>query len=253
MDCALLEMPTGVSFEAAGLCALDATASSETSVIKRNDENLLRQITEVMDRQLLAILSSRTAQEFEVARREVWEKYVRARRALCDTINLLIPKNVIELVRSAAEDRVASDLSQFRGVLFGEPIADQFEFTSWIVSRIRFYGLEIEKAGPPRDRDADIKLNADFGLYTMWGQMHYDCVLASMKFELPISEEIQRSICDGLRAWVNSSAIIEEALLLRGETVEQKNELFDGPWDNEDQELLDSSMRDLDAECASGN
>jgi hypothetical protein len=45
---------------------------------------------------------------------------------------------------------------------------------------------------------------------------------------------------------------MEEALALRVEDgSERLPEFFDGPWDKEDQELLESSMKDLDAECSS--
>jgi hypothetical protein len=251
MNPALLEMPTRMSqpFEAGSLGALDATASGETRVIKRTDESLLRQMTENLDKKLLSVLACRTSEEFGKTRREIWERYFRARRALGDTINLVIPKKFVESVRCATLQRITEDLDRSRNVLFGEDIAQQFEFTMWTVNRIQAVAHEIAKAGEPSDRNADSRLHEDFCLYTAWGQFHYDCVLASMKFEQPIHDDLQFPIRDGLRAWVNAAAIVEEALSLRvpdgiGGTVQ----FFDQSWDDEDEELLASSMKDLDAE-----
>jgi hypothetical protein len=252
MESVLLEMPTRVTppFEMGTLGALDATTSGETSVIARSDESLIRQLIEALDRQLLVILNCRSASECEKARREVWQNYARSRRALSDMISVVVPPGIIDLFRASTSARIASDLGRARNVLFSEEIGDQVEFTTWISDRMQFISHQISIADDPKDRDADIKLNEDFHLYTMWGQFHYDCVLASMKFKLPIPSPIQPSIRDGLRAWVNASAIMEEALALRMPDQEQSSEV-QLPWDEEDQELLDSSMRDLDADSAS--
>lgn len=246
----MLEMPKRVvqPFEANTLGALDATASGETVVIKRTDENVLRQLTESLDKQLLAVLACRTPQEFADARQRVWENYFRARRALSDTISVLVPKHLITTLRLATMERVAEDLKRSRNVLFSDLIADQVEFSEWIVNKIQCLCHEVTKAGEPCDLDADRKLNEEFYLHAAWGQFHYDCILEAMKFDRPISEEIQGSIRDGLRAWVNAVAIVEEALCLRLDGTDNTIQLFDGPWDEEDEELLSSSMRDLDAE-----
>lgn len=243
-------MPAEVAnrFEIGNLSALDATSPGETSVIKRTDENVLRLLTQALDRQLLEVISCRTIQEFESTRHKTWEKYVWGRRALSDTISMLVPEKLRASMRTALAEKTADDLSRYRDSLFGEPLAQQAEFTTWLSDKIGYLAHEMAKAPPleEKDKPADLKLNADFNLYTTWGQFHYDCLLESMKFERPIHVAIQDSIRDGLRAWVNAASIIEEALLLRVKP-EEIPEAKDAPWDEEDQELLDSSMRDLDA------
>jgi hypothetical protein len=254
MESALLDMPPRIDepFEVHTLGALDTTSSDASSAIKRADADLIRKMTDTLDKQLLGVLSCRTQQELIETRERVWSKYFRARRALSDTIDLVVPKNVIQLVRFATAEKISEDLVRYRGVLFAEQVAEQVEFTDWLLTKMQFLGRTVAKAGEPRDRNADSKLHEDFLLCTSWGQFHYDCVLASMKFELPIPEQIQGSIRDGLRAWVNATSIMEEALALRVEDgSERLPEFFDGPWDKEDQELLESSMKDLDAECSS--
>lgn len=251
MGSAFLEMPKAVipPFEVGALGALDVATSGGTSVIRRSDESLIRQLTETLDRQLLKVLNCCSVPECDAARSSVWVSYARARRALSDTFNLVVPANVIDFVRASMIERVASDLQRARNVLFGDLVADQVEFTIWIGTRMQALAHEIDAAGESRDRDAELKLSSEFDLYAMWGQFHYDCVMAAMKFDRPIPEGIQDALCGGMRAWVNASAIMEEALALRVPSVEEASEVV-LPWDEEDQELLDSSMRDLDAESA---
>jgi len=250
MGTTTLEVPQGLPrFEIGALGALDAATSGETNVVSRSNEALIRQLVEVVDRQLLSALCCRTVDEFKVVRDNVWNDYIRASRALTDMIQILVPGTAMDLLCAASEERINEDLERSKNVLFGERIAEQADFSMWIFHRMRSVGYQISKAGPPRDSDLDLKLNCDFRLFSMWGRFHYDCVLASMKFETKIPEGIQESLVEGMRAWVNASAIVEQALELRVSPVDEPEVKL--PWDEEDQELLDSSMRDLDAESAS--
>lgn len=250
MGTAVLEMPTRLDppFVIGTLGALDASVSSDTTAIRRDDEKLIVQLIQVLDRQLLAFLDCRTAEECVAMRNAVWTHYVRASRALRDTVNNLVPENVLEILYASSHERIQNDIDQNRNVLFGDKVADQMEFTLWLVARMRVLAQHISAAGAPEDRDADLKLHSEFLLFMNWGQFHFDCVLAAMKFARHIREEVQEVICDGLRAWVNTSVIMEEALELRVPAIQQ-GQLPEGalPWDDEDQELLDSSMKDLDA------
>jgi hypothetical protein len=251
MGTATLQVPQGLPrFEIGALGALDAATSGETSVISRAGEALIRQLIEVVDKQLLEALCCRTVAEFIEVREKQWSDYIRASRALTDMIQILIPASAMDLLCAAAEGRIVEDLERSKNVLFGEGIAEQADFSMWIFHRMRAVAYQIGKSGPPRDSDLDLKLNCDFRLYSMWGRFHYDCVLTAMKFERRIPDGIQESIVDGMRAWVNASTLAEQALELRLSPVEESPEV-ELPWDEEDRELLDSSMRDLDAESAS--
>jgi hypothetical protein len=246
----MLEMPTRVAppFEVGTLGTLGANENGLAR--RRKDEDLIHNLVSVLDEQLLHVLQCRQTSECHDARAKVWPKYVRARRALTDTMSNLVPEKTREHLSAAAQAKIAADLDGARGILFGDAVADQMMFSMWVVSKMQAIGEQIAKSSPPKDEDEDRKLIADFHLFAMWGQFHYDCVIASMKFNLALPDDIQEAVCDGLRAWVNASVIVEEALALRQPSVEQAPEVA-LPWDEEDEQLLASSMRDLDAESSS--
>jgi hypothetical protein len=166
----------------------------------------------------------------------------------------LISASELEVLSSAALTRIDADVDGSREALLGDAVADQMKFSMWIITKMRAVAHRIGEAGPPRktdDFDTDLKLNEEFALYSTWAQFHYDCVLAAMKFDRKIAPEVQTLIVDGLRAWVNACALMDQALDLRVPPLEYPKHPL--PWDEEDEELLASSMRDLDAESAPGH
>ena len=73
-----------------------------------------------------------------------------------------------------------------------------------------------------------------------------DVIAAAMEFRKSVPEDVQRTIRDGLRASVNVYAIMKDALRLRRPELQASLET-PMPWDEEDDELLASSMRDVNA------
>lgn len=253
---ALEMMPTRVAppFEVVGIGPLgaDNAASDEVCVVRRaKDADLIRSLMSVLDMQLVNVLGSRSSAEFVEARKGTWFSYVRARRALSDTMANLISASELEMLSSSALIRIDADVDGSREPLLGDAVAEQMKFSMWIIGKMRALGNEISKAESPKktgDCDLDLKLNEEFLLYSTWAQFHYDCVLAAMKFNKEVAPEVRDVIVDGLRAWVNACAIMEEALELRVAPPEYSEHPL--PWDEEDEQLLASSMRDLDAESS---
>ena len=242
-----LRIPVSAQFEVNTLGPLDNSFLQDAAKIGREDGKLIRRLIEAIDKPLLAALSCRTRDEFVEAREKVWSNYFRALRSFGDTVARVVDSKQVELAGLKASQAITEDLARFRGLLFSEELAQQFEFSAWLVSRIQAAGHKIAKLGEAVDKEADIQLSSDFSLASAWGQFHYDCVLASMKFERPIDEGIQESIRDRLRAWVNAAAIVEEALALRtGDHVGGEVEFIDAPWDDEDDDLLKESMKDME-------
>jgi hypothetical protein len=105
----------------------------------------------------------------------------------------------------------------------------------------------VNAAGEPRDKDADLKLNSEYQVCSLWAQFHLDAMVAAMKFKKTVPCDVQEVICDGLRTAVNAYAILKEALSLRTAQVEGSPAAA-LPWDEEDERLLASSMRDINAD-----
>jgi hypothetical protein len=249
MDVAILDMPKHMcapSFDVGTLGAFFEQPSAVQAKLVDSDEKLIRDLASVLDNQLLAVLEARSVPEFAEVRAKIWPKYVRALRALSDTMSNLAPENEIEIISEGCIAVLSADLQKQRGVRFGDSLTDQAVFTLWTLGKIRSLGQRIHDAGEPSDRAADLKLCSEYHMYSLWAQFHLDCTVGAMKFRKTIPEDVQAAICSGLRASVNAYAIMKEALSLRNPQVEAP--LVPAlPWDDEDERLLASSMRDINA------
>jgi hypothetical protein len=250
---AVLGMPKGVCApcEIGSLGAFFETAWVPTTTLS-TDKNLIRELVGVLDKQLLEALSARTAQEFEDVRQKVWPKYFRALRALQDTISNMLSEHQTEHIYAEAVVRIEADLEKQRVSRFGDTITEQAVFTLWTLGKIRSLAREICAAGEPpvEKKQADRDLLSDFCGNSWWSQFHLDILIAAMKFDRPIPEEIREAVCDGLRAAVNAFVIMKEALRLRLPHIEELPLVANLPWDDEDEGLLASSMKDRNANLA---
>ncbi len=247
MQVALLDMPRQMCapFDVGTLGSFVGQSSSVQTILMQSDEELVRKLVSMLDNQLLAALEARTVVEFTQVRSEIWQKYVRARRALSDTMSNLAPASKLEAVAKACITTLAADLQKQRGVRFGDLLTDQAIFTMWTFGKISTLAQKVQDAGDPCDKDADLKLNAEYQLCLLWAQFHMDAVVAAMKFKKTVPDDVQQIICDGLRTAVNAYAILKEALSLRVSQVVVSPAAL--PWDDEDERLLASSMRDINA------
>jgi len=251
MGTAILDMPSNAipPFEVSAIGALDAAATRSEF---RDDETLIQNLISVLDRHLLNMIGCRNSAEFDQSRDKIWPRYVRSRRALSDTLTGLFPSTILEFWSKSSEERLRSDLEQARNRLFGDSVVDQTLFSIWIMSKMRAISHAISESGEPRSKDEDLKLGEDFRIFLIWGQFHFDCVVAAIKFQRVFAKDVEYSICDGLKAWVNASAIMEEALALRTTKTDEYPNPDSLPWDEEDECLLSSSMKDMDEQPSDG-
>lgn len=220
------------------------------SSLTRSDERLIKDLVKMLDRQLLAALDSRSAEEFAKVRTEVWPKYVRALRALADTMRNMASEAAIERVSKATFTQISEDLEKQRGTRFGDVLTQQAIFTVWTLERIRSLGFRLAIQPPTlKQRSADLQLNREYRLCSLWSQFHMDILVAAIEYDRTVPSDVQDMICDGLRSAVNAYAIMEEALLLRHPRAEEPPaEAL--PWDEEDEQLLAASMRDMNADLS---
>lgn len=248
MQEALLEMPNEVcnSFEVGALGALFEPSMTRETTLISSEESLIARLVSVLDRQLLAALECRTAAEFKLVREKVWPRYIRALRALSDTVSNLESDDEIELRGNEALSLISHDLEKQRGSRFGDKLIDQAMFTMWTLGKIRLLSREICSAGKPCDSRADKALASDYHAHSLWAQFHMDCILTAIKFRRDVPAEIQETLCDGLRALVNAYVIMKAGLALRTKDINALPAV-NLPWDEEDERLLASSMREINA------
>lgn len=243
MATAVLEMPEGVcaptEIGTIGAFYEPSVASEEKLVY--SDQQLIRDLVKVLDRQLLDLVDSRTPEEFENVRAKVWPRYLRALGALLDTAANLISDDDVQLITDSLIANLSADLAKQEAKL-GPQLVEQSIFTLWMMRKIRALGRDIANAGDPPDKAADSTLLKEYIARSLWAQLHLDAIFAAMKFNRPIRQSIWEPMCNGLRSAVNAYAIMKDALYLRQPQVQDETPLEGLPWDEEDQELLDSSM-----------
>jgi hypothetical protein len=250
-EIALLDIPQPgcVPFVVGTIGAAFEYPSNVDCFLTRNDERLIKELSSLLDRQLLAALDCRSVSEFVHVREQVWPKYCRALRALSDTVRNMAPENDIDRVAKIVLEELRADLEKQRGVRFNDQLTNQAAFTLWIVGKIRTLSFSLADPPSPEQRGADLQLCHEYRLCSLWAQFHMDLVCAAIKFQKTISEDIQNAMCDGLRAAVNAYAIMKEAYALRHPRTERPS-ATGLPWDEEDEELLAASMRDMNADSS---
>jgi hypothetical protein len=247
MGTAVLELPKGLSapVEIGSLGAVFEAAPATEAQLGAKELELIRALTHALDTYLLQAISARSVAEFVEYRTEVWPKYVRALRALKDTFSNLVSEKVSEQIWNRVLPSLVSDIER-RGVsVFGEKLTQQALFTLWTLGKIRILGREILAADVSEaDRQKDAELCQEYHATSLWAQFHLDCLIAALRFNRPFAEEIREMVCDGLRAAVNAYAVMKDAVDLRHPAAEV-GPILHLPWDEEDERLLASSMRDL--------
>lgn len=241
----LLDMPPQLC-EVGAPGALYEQSSTLENSLERSKERLVRDLVSVLDNVLLEGLSARSLKEFTETRQQVWPNYIYAVRALSDTLSNLMSKEVRETSVRLAIASLELSLEQ-QTARFGEALTEQAIFTVWTIGRMRTLAGQI-MAVPltPEKRRADATLLSEFSPHAYWSSFHLDLMIAAIKFNRPVPEELREAVCEGLRANVNAYVIMKEAFSLRSPRVEE----MPGPqfvWDKEDEDLLASSMRDVDA------
>ena len=232
------------------LGALFKTSSASDEVLGSKEERLIDSLVSALDTYCLAVITAPTLAEFRRERKKAWPKYVRSLRALNDTFLNLVPENVIAQLSQQALMDLESDIQHQGPSTFGQKLTEQSAFTLWTINEIR--ALRTNALGndvPQSLRQRDSELASEYYGDSLWAQFHLDSLIAAIKFNRPVSEEIRAEVCEGLRAAVNAFAIIKDA-----ETLRVKPSSIESaapvtlPWDDEDERLLNSSMRDINAD-----
>jgi hypothetical protein len=250
MGTAVLNLPRELCTptEIGSLGAFFDTSASQDKIVRSKEIRLISALVSQLDEYLLAVISAQSAAKFEEIRAEAWPKYARGLRALQDVMSNLVSESAVEAVYKGAIKSIEQDLYANGESLFGKTLTEQAVFTLWTLGEIRSLRREIMAVdADPAKRQEDVKLFQEYHVNSLWAQFHLDSLMAADKFKRPVPEAIRGEICDGLRAVVNAYAIMKSALRLRMSKTEESAPA-NLPWDEEDDRLLESSLRDIDAD-----
>jgi len=209
-------------------------------------EELLRNIADIHNQMIVGVIEKRTGAEFKIARDEVFANYVHVMRAVSDLARVLIPPQVLERLADESFSELESDFRE-HGDSFGLTVRDQAIFTVWTFRKINSLVQQITaKEVSESDRKKDEELSSKFVFYALWTRFHLDCLTVSLHCHKPIYPDARDLVADGLRAAVNAYAWAKQGFELRNPVAELLLAPYE--WDDEDRELVESSMSDLSGE-----
>lgn len=232
-----------------GLLAFVGMPSKTTPKdISGSASEILTGIKDIVEGLLLQAIENKTMAEFKATRDEVFSKYFVSVMALSSMAKVVLPPAVIQRLTWESFSEIEADLRDQGLARFGQTARDQAMFTVWTFRKINALATHITAAPTlsGERQELDRKLVRQFSLYSAWSQFHLDCLIVSIRFDKAINPDILDEITDGLRAGVNAYGLIREAVNIREQAEEPLLESY--AWDEEDQELVDSSMREIEAD-----
>lgn len=213
-----------------------------------SDDELVRGIISVIDDLVLSTIKKRSKEDFDKTRTEVFPQYFAAMRALGDLVRIIVPKLKVELLITESLAEIEKDFRNLGPSTFGSDLSNRGIFTVWILGKINGLAQEIGESTYLENHQG--KIDGDsvrkFAINAIWTRFHIDCLIKVMHTQEPILPDVMELIADGLRAAVNAYAWLRQSIDPR-KTVSEA-EFPQVPWDEEDDQLLADSMRDMDQE-----
>jgi hypothetical protein len=163
-------------------------------------------------------------------------------------MRIVVPDAVMERVLGDSFCELEAAFRDEGVARFGGPAKDQAMFTVWSLRRTSSLIAKIASGAPvpPALKKDDEKIAGEFASCALWTQFHLDCLLTCIRSDRAVQLDVLPAIIDGLRAAVNAYGLARRGLALRVSETEPLIEPYN--WDEEDRELLASSMSDMATE-----
>jgi len=210
-------------------------------------EDLFKRIVSILNNFLLRAIDQQTSEEFVAARDEIFVNVAKTHRALGSLASVMVPRQTLNRLAWESFAEMEAELTEQGLKRFGATARDQAIFTVWTLRKMHRLLLRIvdgkKLEGELADKDREIA--KEFNFFAFWSLFHLECLIASMRFNKPVRPEVLETICGGLRAAVNAYGFLRQGLELRMPAREDEP-LKPYEWDEEDEELLASSMADME-------
>jgi hypothetical protein len=216
-------------------------------ILSEDTAELFKGILSVLNNLLLRAIEAQTRNEFITLRSQVFDDTRKTQKAMGSLAKVIVPKPTLDRLVGESFVEMEADLTEHGAKKFGEIARDQAIFTVWTLRKINRLLSRIAEGQPISDdlKEADKEIAHEFSFYVYWAQFHLECLFTAMRFKKPIMPEVLDEICDGLRAVVNAYGLIRRGIDLRWPSQDDET-LTPCEWSEEDQELLDSSMSDME-------
>jgi hypothetical protein len=235
--------PEGVS-----LLGLPAERSAKRRLPGSADD-VLRTISSILNDILEDVIARQTAASFEEAVDDAFPRYVKLVMAFAKVASAMIRPQTLSRLASESFSELESDIRTDGLAFLGEALSERAIFTVWTLRKTSdMIDVLAKSPSVPDQREKDVEFHQEFFINALWSRFHIDCLIASMRTQKPIYPDVMPLVDNGLRSAVNAYAWAKQAVDLRFPTDEY--EPLPDYWSEDDQQLLDASMRDLDSEGA---
>jgi hypothetical protein len=215
-------------------------------------EEILRGTLSFIDGLLLQAVTAQTEAEFVSVRAEVFPQYLNIIRLLARLVRNLAPDAVIERALGESFCELEAEFRDHGISRFGVPTKEQAMFTIWTLRRTSRLISKIASSGkvPEHLKEQDREIASNYSYHALFAQFHLDCLLFAIRNNKPIQLDVLPVMTDGLRAAVDAYGYARQGLNMRDPKEEPLIAAYE--WDEEDQELLDSSMREMESVAVEG-
>lgn len=223
---------------------LPATPSAPKKLV--SSQPVVAQITDISDDLVVKALRSGDAGDFRAVRKKLLPLYAKTVLSIAELSQVVVRGNERARLASESFDLIEAAF-RIHGESLGEAVREQALFTVYTFRQIDSLISEKLLIDAPDDkRSEDSELARQFASAVIWTRFHLHCLTLALNSSVRLSEPLREVVADGLRAAVNAYAYAKQGARLRESSQDSAPSLL--AWDDEDQQLLDESTRDMEAE-----
>jgi hypothetical protein len=211
---------------------------------------ILRGVASFLDKIFSTVTSVKTVDDFVAAREQAFLPYMKTLTTVSKLVRVVVPTQVIEQISNESFAELEADIRDHGLDRFGTEVKDQAFFTVWTLRRTSSLLAKMASAPPLAEdfREQDQEIARNFVVAGVWAQFHLDCLLFALRQDRLIQIDVLPEIIEGLRAAVSAYGYAREGLELRNPVQEPAIPSFQ--WDEEDQFLMNSSMREMEKQLS---
>jgi hypothetical protein len=230
-------------------------ADKEDVDISLQFNDLFKQLAQVTDSLIVTAIEKREAEDFKATAINLFSPYMRALRVKSDLLQLILKNDLqaTEQIVNRSLTGMEFSFKDYGAKQFGSTLTEQAEFT--IFSRRKTASLvwklfepEVKNHTPSEEAQKLANtLYSQFAVFSAWSQFHLECLTTAMRLKKTIYPDVVPAIVEGLRAEVNAYAIAKQMIDLYLPPASEEH-LVPYAWSEIDEELLASSMADMESE-----
>jgi hypothetical protein len=216
-------------------------------VLPGSADEILKTISSMLREIVGGVVSSRTADEFRKRFRASFPTYFDLVMAFGKVASVAVNRDTLVRMVSESFSELEADIRERGTSTFGEQMTERAMFTVWTLRKIADLIDQLQRSTVDEAaREHNRALQDEYFLHAMIARFHVDCLLTFMHTpRVPFYPDVEPVIDNGLRSAVNAYACLKEVFDRQFPSDEE--EPLNLPWSSEQQDLLDDSVQDVDA------